>query len=199
MPPRRRPPAARQDAAAVRAHLLDAALRVFAERGYQGARVRDIAAEAQVAAGLLYHYFPSKEAVLRALFERSTALVMEAFARVAAISEPRARFAALLRESAALVREHREFWRVSYGVRMQEAVVADLAHGIAAQSVAYVGLFTALLTELGAAAPELEAHLLFATLDGVFQHYVLAPDTFPLDAVLERVVQRHVPHAAEAP
>jgi AcrR family transcriptional regulator len=191
MPPRRRPPASPQDAEAVRAHLLDAALTVFAERGYQGARVRDIAAEADVAAGLLYHYFPSKEAVLRALFERSTALVLEAFSRVASVAAPRERFAALLRESATLVREHREFWRVSYGVRMQHAVVADLSQGIAAQSAAYVGLFTTLLAELGERAPELEAHLLFATLDGVFQHYVLAPDTFPLDAVIERLVERH--------
>jgi hypothetical protein len=87
--------------------------------------------------------------VLRALFERSTALVLEAFSRVASVAAPRERFAALLRESATLVREHREFWRVSYGVRMQHAVVADLSQGIAAQSAAYVGLFTTLLAELG--------------------------------------------------
>jgi AcrR family transcriptional regulator len=43
--------------------LLQAAVRVFARRGFHAARVGDIAEEAGVAHGLLYHYFSSKEAV----------------------------------------------------------------------------------------------------------------------------------------
>ena len=46
--------------------LLDAAVRVFARKGYHAARVGDIAEEAGVAHGLLYHYFESKEEVLGA-------------------------------------------------------------------------------------------------------------------------------------
>ena len=48
--------------------ILDAAIRVFAERGYHGARVGDIAEDAGVAHGLLYHYFASKDEVLRTIF-----------------------------------------------------------------------------------------------------------------------------------
>jgi TetR/AcrR family transcriptional regulator, fatty acid metabolism regulator protein len=47
-----------------RRELLDAAIAVFARRGYHGSRVGDIAREAGVAHGLLYHYFRSKEEVL---------------------------------------------------------------------------------------------------------------------------------------
>lgn len=193
MAPRRRHPHPED----VRTHLLDAALRAFARKGYEGTSVRDIAGEAQVAAGLLYHYFPSKQAVLLALFERSGALVMEAFARAAAVPEPRARLGALVRVSAGLVRAHEDFWRVSYGVRFQHAVVAGLAEGIAAQSALYHGLFTALLTEIGRPDPEVEARLLFGALDGVFQHYVLDPAHYPLDAVVEALVHRHGGSPAE--
>ena len=48
--------------------ILDAAIRVFAEHGYHGARVSDIAEDAGVAHGLLYHYFASKDEVLRTIF-----------------------------------------------------------------------------------------------------------------------------------
>lgn len=185
MAPRRRSPDE------VRTHLLDAALRAFAAHGYEGASIRDIATEAGVAPGLLYHYFPGKEAVLQALFERSGALVMQAFAEAAAVPDPRARLGALIRVSARLVREHEDFWRVSYGVRFQHAVVAGLAEGIAMQSMLYHTLFTALLGEIGRPDPETEARLLFATMDGVFQHYVLAPATYPLDAVVEALVHQH--------
>ncbi len=47
-----------------RRQILEAAVRVFARSGYHGARVGDIAEEAGVAHGLLYHDFPSKEEVL---------------------------------------------------------------------------------------------------------------------------------------
>jgi TetR/AcrR family transcriptional regulator, fatty acid metabolism regulator protein len=51
--------------------LLDAATKVFAERGYHECRVGDIAAEAGVAYGLLYHYFSSKEEVLHTIFRQT--------------------------------------------------------------------------------------------------------------------------------
>jgi len=51
-----------------RRRLLEAAVRVFARKGYHAARIGDIAEEAGVAYGLLYHYFSSKEEVLRSVF-----------------------------------------------------------------------------------------------------------------------------------
>ena len=54
-----------------RGELLAAAVRVFARDGFHGARVGDIAEEAGVAHGLLYHYFRSKEEVLETIFRSS--------------------------------------------------------------------------------------------------------------------------------
>ena len=57
-----------QPAADKRRQILDAAVRVFARRGFNGCRVADIADEAGVAYGLVYHYFRSKDEVLDTLF-----------------------------------------------------------------------------------------------------------------------------------
>jgi len=51
-----------------RQELLDAAVRVFARKGFHASRVGDIAEEAGVAHGLLYHYFRSKDEVLETIF-----------------------------------------------------------------------------------------------------------------------------------
>ena len=65
-----------QAAAERRRQILDAAVRVFARQGFHGCRVSDIADEAGVAYGLVYHYFRSKEEVLDTLFlERWDVLV----------------------------------------------------------------------------------------------------------------------------
>ena len=64
--------------------ILDAAVRVFASKGYHTSRVGDIAEEAGVAHGLLYHYFPSKEQVLQTVFRENWGELLDVFARIEA-------------------------------------------------------------------------------------------------------------------
>jgi AcrR family transcriptional regulator len=56
--------------------LLDAAVRVFARKGYHAARVGDIAKEAGVAYGLLYHYFRSKDEILETIFRETWGVML---------------------------------------------------------------------------------------------------------------------------
>ena len=60
--------------------ILDAAVRVFASQGFHTCRVADIADEAGVAYGLVYHYFSSKEEILDTLFVERWGLMVEAIA-----------------------------------------------------------------------------------------------------------------------
>ena len=68
--------------------ILDAAVRVFARRGYHGSRVGDIATEAGVAHGLLYHYFSSKDEVLETVFRENFGELLERFRAVELSKEP---------------------------------------------------------------------------------------------------------------
>ena len=58
--------------------ILDAAVRVFARQGFHTCRVSDIADEAGVAYGLVYHYFQSKDQVLDTLFLSRWDVLLEA-------------------------------------------------------------------------------------------------------------------------
>ena len=61
-----------------RRQILDAAIRVFARQGFHSTRVSDIADEAGVAYGLVYHYFKSKDEVLNELFSERWSLLLAA-------------------------------------------------------------------------------------------------------------------------
>ena len=80
--------------------LLDAAVRVFARRGYHASRVGDIAEEAGVAHGLLYHYFASKEEVLETVFRETWT---ELLAAVREVEESGAAAQEQLRQVAAIL------------------------------------------------------------------------------------------------
>jgi TetR/AcrR family transcriptional regulator, fatty acid metabolism regulator protein len=65
-----------------------AAVRAFAKKGYHACRVSDIAEEAGVAYGLVYHYFGSKEAVLEAVFRETWQAMLDAIRAVEELGEP---------------------------------------------------------------------------------------------------------------
>ena len=71
-----------QQAAEKRRLILDAAVRVFARQGFHTCRVSDIADEAGVAYGLVYHYFRSKDEILDTLFLERWNVLLEAIREV---------------------------------------------------------------------------------------------------------------------
>jgi TetR/AcrR family transcriptional regulator, fatty acid metabolism regulator protein len=68
--------------------ILDAAVRVFAHKGFHTSRVGDIAEEAGIAHGLLYHYFSSKDEVLETIFRDNWTLLLDRIHAVEESDEP---------------------------------------------------------------------------------------------------------------
>ena len=71
------------------AALIDAGAELFAEKGYEATTMTEIAARAGAAIGSLYQFFPSKEALAEALFNRFAERARASFARVAALAPGR--------------------------------------------------------------------------------------------------------------
>ena len=71
-----------------RRQILQAAVRAFARKGYHACRVSDIAKEAGVAYGLVYHYYRSKEALLEAIFKETWGAMLETIRSVEQLDEP---------------------------------------------------------------------------------------------------------------
>jgi TetR/AcrR family fatty acid metabolism transcriptional regulator len=77
-----------QAAADKRRLILDAAVRVFARQGFHACRVSDIADEAGVAYGLVYHYFSSKDEILDTVFLERWNVMLDVIAEVDAGDAP---------------------------------------------------------------------------------------------------------------
>jgi TetR/AcrR family fatty acid metabolism transcriptional regulator len=66
-----------------RKQILKAAVKVFAERGYHACRIADVAEEASVAYGLVYHYYRNKDGLLAAVFDTNWAFFQKAVDEIA--------------------------------------------------------------------------------------------------------------------
>lgn len=106
-----RKPKFRRRAEARPDEILDAALAVFTEKGFDAARVDDIAARAAISKGSVYLYFDSKEALLRGLIEREVAPAAQRLRALAEASgeDPKAALKLLVTVATQLMNDARMF------------------------------------------------------------------------------------------
>jgi AcrR family transcriptional regulator len=128
---RGRPAGQTAQGAAARQRLYGVAIRLMTRRGYQSTPLRDVAKEADVSVGLLYRYFPSKRAIIIALYDELSA----DYARQA-VEMPRGRwrdrFIFALKASLQVLEPHRVALRALIPV-----LVGDPEEGVFAESVAF--------------------------------------------------------------
>jgi AcrR family transcriptional regulator len=113
-----------------REQIVEAALALFAEKGYGETTLRDIAGRANVSLGLTYRYFAHKEELVGALYER---LTLETEAAVAALPAlPLAsRFGKALRDCLARLAPHRESLGALFGAGLSpDSPVSVLGEGV---------------------------------------------------------------------
>ena len=172
------------------AAIQDAAHTLFAERGYSATSMRAIAETADVSLGLAYNYFDGKQDLLQSIVRAGMEQVHTSLAALDATGPPTDRLRAFVTTSLALVRDHRAFWQLLYSLRHQPEALAALRDDIDALYGTIHARLQAICTALGSDDPALDARLLFACIDGVSQHYVRTPATYPLDAAADRIVAR---------
>jgi AcrR family transcriptional regulator len=100
--------------------ILDAAVSVFAERGFHAASMDEIAARAGVSKPILYTHFESKDGLYEAILQRSAQLMTDRIgASAQAVGAPDERVWAGILAFLDIVEEHRDWWIAS-----QQAVIA---------------------------------------------------------------------------
>jgi AcrR family transcriptional regulator len=142
---RGRPPGQTLKGAEAKDRLYATAIGLIAERGYDETTLRDIAAAAGVSVGLVYRYFPSKQAIVIALYDELSA----AYAQRASGMRPgrwRDRFLFALRTSLEVLEPHRTALRALTPVMVGDPDEGIFAAGTAFSRVRVLGVFEEAVT-----------------------------------------------------
>jgi AcrR family transcriptional regulator len=96
-----------------RSDILQAAERLFAEKGYHKTTIRDIAKQAQYAAGTIYLYFKDKDEIYFSLFEeKMQGLLKHIVVKVDAVETSRDKIASIVHGSLEFLMDNRDFLRI---------------------------------------------------------------------------------------
>ena len=111
--------------------IMDTALEHFANEGYFSTTINHIARHAGISKGLMYNYFESKEALLKAIMNKSIAEVLNYFDidRDGYLSDEEFEF--FIRKINVMLKEKRSFWRLLFQLLMQNDVREQLLKSFA--------------------------------------------------------------------
>jgi AcrR family transcriptional regulator len=136
-----------------REKLLEAATEVFAERGYEGARVEQIADVAEVSPGLLYRHFEGKQELYEELLLLANRQLLEHLAQAAAPNLPTdQRVLRGLDAFFGFVEDHRNLWRLIMK-DVVEPEIAAIREDVVRRSVAVVATLAAQEQDFGGTQP----------------------------------------------
>jgi AcrR family transcriptional regulator len=126
-----------------REQLVEAATQVFAERGFEGARVEQIADAAEVSPGLLYRHFDGKQELYTEILQLANRELMAHLTQAAAPDQPTAeRVRRGLDAFFTFVEDHRQLWQMLMR-DVLEPEIADIREQVTQRSVQAVAVLAA--------------------------------------------------------
>ncbi|MER3435444.1 MAG: TetR/AcrR family transcriptional regulator [Leptolyngbya sp. ERB_1_1] len=171
--------------------ILNIALSLFCEKGYYATSIEDIAKQAQISKGLLYHYFESKAAVLAALVEiriNDVLIVMNAARRK---RSPAAQIRHIAEGALEDVRQKPEVFRFYLHLFSQpklDPFVAESSQKLMDEQARQFEVQTQMFDALGVKNPKQRSLYFSSTLQGIMLMYSTYLESFPLDAVKAQVI-----------
>lgn len=170
-----------------RRRIVDTALQLFSENGYDKTSIRDIAKHASMSLGLLYNYFSSKEQLLEAIVQEGIDDLKHSLDLTRQSHDD---LLALLRTIFSVIARKQNHWRLLHIVRTQRHLTSLLAEQFEAFNNYLISELSLQLRQMGYQNSVAEALLLYATVDGLATHY-LSNEKYPLDKVLEQLEKKY--------
>ncbi len=162
--------------------IMDAALRLFAEKGFHSTSVAEIAKEAKIAKGLIYSYFDSKETILKTITKEGlddTFKVFSLFHNTPIQSDEQIK--QLIDALINRVLEKKEFYKLYYSMFLHPHVMEAFEAEMAEAAAKFTAPLLAYFVEKGDEDPESTILFIQATLDGLLFNTLFNPHIFRIE------------------
>lgn len=171
--------------------ILEAAIELFIQNGFEKTPVSAICEKADISKGLVFHYFKNKDALLRALFIQTTEIIGEMAQAQAGISDPRQQLIALIDTVLTSMTVHRTLYQFNLNVLLQPATRAILSDLIEQRAAMLLESTHAIFSQLSPDNSTVLSHMLIAEIDGIAMNYLFSYDDFPLAQVKAELIRKY--------
>lgn len=175
-----------------REHILQSALKVFAEDGYHNASISKVSKAAGISKGLMYNYFESKEQLLQTLI--GDYLDEENAKVVALLQKPFTDevFADLIRLSVEVLKKNPLQLKLYMDMANQPEVREIVQDRYAESQLLWVEKLTTFFSQRKVKDPMTEIQFFASTMLGMKSSYLMDPVNFPIDEVEKRIINMFI-------
>jgi AcrR family transcriptional regulator len=174
-----------------RENILSAALKLFAEKGFDGTSINDIAKAASISKGLAYNYFESKQKIIEAIFEELIKEGEQFVDVMNTVDDPYKKISTLIEATFKYYEENEERWKLYTAFIFQPAMFEEGKKIATYFNEKYLHILENLASSIGFKNPRLEVKILNALLDGIGLDYFFDKAMFPLSEVKEYLLKRY--------
>ena len=176
-----------------RRSILDAALRLFANKGYESTSISQLAKEVGISKGLVYTYFDSKEALLKSLVFDLNEMERDFWEDIQN-EDPSRMLSNIFNGYFNTLINNKDKLRLISALTFQVEKF-DFIQDLASQKMsAYLHLFEDLLNKIGFKNAKDEALLIGALLDGIAMQFLVIHNDYPLDKFKALLIQKYCPN-----
>ncbi len=175
---------------ATREKILEAALELFGTRGFNATSISEIGKAAGISKGLMYHYFASKDDLLREMIDNLVEMGEGAMDKIHS-EDPSQMMRNLFELFFNQMRENFQQWKLIMNLSVQIEKY-DFIHKLAIDKMqGYLSLFEELLTKMGWKNASDEAKIVAALFDGIGMQYFVLQEDYHLDEMEKILISKY--------
>jgi AcrR family transcriptional regulator len=171
--------------------ILDIAIELFAENGFEKTPVSAICERANVSKGLVFHHFKNKDILLREIFIRTTEIVGNIGKPHEEIRDPKKRLVALIEAIFISIMEHRKLYRFNLNVMLQPATRNILSDLIDERNSILFNTTDDIFKRISEESSSVLTHVFVAEINGIALNYLYFYNDFPLDQVKDQLINKY--------
>ncbi len=170
--------------------IMETAMRLFADNGFDGVSVSMLAKEAGISKGLLYNYFDSKEALLKEIIIEGVKRMISPFDKINKGKITREIIIRFIDINFETMKTDRRYWQLYVSVISQPKVMAMVRSEFMEMITPFLNMVSVYFKEKGVSNSFAYSFLIGSLMDGIAIDYLMAPDEYPLDEIRNLIVEK---------
>ena len=171
--------------------ILENALALFAEKGFKGTSINDIAKSAGISKGLAYNYFKNKDELMLAVFGLLAEELGEIFFSMAMEVDPSKKLKQMINTTFKKLLEDEKFWRLYFNFVMLPELNKEANQLLSSFLEEAFTVLEKLFADMKVPNPSEESKIFASIIDGICFHYMFDKKSYPLEKMRKYLIKKY--------
>lgn len=172
-------------------NIIDSSLKLFAEKGFNGTTISDIANNANISKGLIYNYFKSKKEIVEAIYNSLISELEIIMESIRILKEPSEKLRRIILDTINLTRKNMDYWKLYVSFILQPSLMEQEGIYTPEYFQKFFNEFENIFIDAEVKNPKFEAYEFAAILDGLQFHILFMDNLYPLNEMQEYLLKKY--------